>query len=137
MGRPTKLTPAVSAAICESVRGGAWIETAASAAGVGDSTVRGWVRRAEDYPRDCGPELLAFLAAYKKARADAELEAISVIRGAMPKTWQAAAWYLERSYPERWGRQQRVEVTGGGGALIMLAELERLMGVPQDDDDDE
>ncbi len=136
MGRPTKLTPAVSAAICESVRGGAWIETAAAAAGVDASTVHSWLRRADD-KEDCGEPFIAFSLAYKKARADAELEAISVIRGAMPKTWQAAAWYLERSYPERWGRRViATEKEGSVPFLVQLHNLASLMGVPEDDDDD-
>ena len=25
-------------------------------------------------------------------------------------TWQAAAWYLERKHPDRWGRRERVDV---------------------------
>ena len=133
MGRPTKLTPAVHAAIIESVRDGAYLEPAAEAAGVSASTVRGWIRRAEDHPADCGAEFLEFLTAYKKARAEAEIDAVRVIRGASLNTWQAAAWYLERTNPKRWGRQQRVEVdTSADGGPITLAGLAALMGVEDD-----
>jgi len=31
--------------------------------------------------------------------------------------WQAAAWRLERKYPDKWGRR-RVEVTGPGGGPV-------------------
>ncbi len=130
MARPTKLSPQVQTAICESVRGGAWVETAAEAAGVHASTVRGWIRRAEDHPEDCGPEFLAFLAAYKKARADAELEAVGVIRAAAGRSWQAAAWYLERPYPDRWGRRViATEREGSVPFLVQLHNMERLMGI--------
>lgn len=135
MARPTKLTPAVQAAICESVRGGAWVEQAAEAAGVSASTVRGWLRRAEDHPDDCGPAFLEFHAAYKKARADAEIEAIGVIRAASQRSWQAAAWYLERSHPERWGRSQRIQVEQDPeNAPITLRGLHALMLENADDD---
>ncbi len=124
----------MSAAICESVRGGAWIETAAAAAGVDASTVHSWLRRADD-TEDCGEPFLAFSVAYKKSRAEAELEAIHVIRDAMPKTWQAAAWYLERSYPDHWGRRVIAsERAGSVPFLVQLDNLARGMGIGEDDE---
>lgn len=127
MGRPTKLTPVVHAAIVDSLRAGVCIETAAEAAGVSASTVHAWIRRAEDHPNDCGEPFLEFHEAYKKARAQAELDAVQVIRAASRTTWQAAAWYLERSQPERWGRRTIVAGNGHKPFLVQLADLsERL-----------
>lgn len=40
-----------------------------------------------------------------------------------PKHWTAAAWYLERKHPERWGRR-RLEITGPEGDPIELRALE-------------
>lgn len=123
MARPTKLTPAVHDAIVESLRAGVCIETAAEAAGVSSSTVRSWIRRAEDHPDDCGEPFLRFHAAYKKARADAELDAVKVIRAASQRSWQAAAWYLERSHPNRWGR--RAPITDETASTPFLVQLHR------------
>jgi hypothetical protein len=50
-----------------------------------------------------------FRAAIKKAQARAEENALKRIQTASRKQWQAAAWWLERKYPERWGKRERVE----------------------------
>lgn len=34
------------------------------------------------------------------------------------RQWGAAAWLLERRFPERWGRRDQVEHTGRGGGPI-------------------
>ncbi len=130
MARPTKLTPAVHASIVENLRAGAYIETAAAAAGVSASTVHAWLRRAEDHPEDCGSPFLEFLEAVEKARAEAELDAIRTIREAAPRSWQAAAWYLERSYPKRWGRQApepSPKLASDGQPAISIAQLHDLL----------
>lgn len=51
-----------------------------------------------------------FRAAVQKAEAEAEERLLGIIEDAAPNTWQAAAWMLERKYPERWGVKARIEV---------------------------
>ncbi len=34
---------------------------------------------------------------------------VAVIATAAKENWQAAAWRLERKFPERWGRRQKVD----------------------------
>ncbi len=48
VARPSKLTPAVSAAICESVRAGVYVETACQANGISTSTYYRWLDKADD-----------------------------------------------------------------------------------------
>jgi transposase-like protein len=120
----------VHASIVENLRAGAYIETAAAAAGVSASTVHAWLRRAEDHPDDCGSPFLEFLEAVEKARAEAELDAIRTIREAAPRSWQAAAWYLERSYPKRWGRQAPEpppNLASDGQQPVSIAQLHALL----------
>ena len=52
-----------------------------------------------------------FRDAVEKARAEAEAQKLKAIHiAATDGTWQAAAWWLERSFPDRWGRRERIEV---------------------------
>ncbi len=139
MGRPTKLTPAVSAAICESVKGGVYIETACQANNISTSTYYRWLDKADD--PNAGDEFREFRDASARARAEVEARHVSLIdqaaRGPVLGDWRAAAWYLERSFPTRYGRQERIEHTSVEGGAITLVGLERLMGVPEDDDEDD
>jgi len=50
-------------------------------------------------------DYVAFSDAIKAALAQAEIDAVATIKAASGKSWQAAAWHLERSYPKRWGRR--------------------------------
>jgi hypothetical protein len=71
----------------------------------------------------------AFSAAVEKALAEAESRDLATILKASAKNWTAAAWRLERRYPERYGRFDRVKVDAkiehDGASLI--AKLTRLI----------
>ena len=46
-------------------------------------------------------------------------------------TWQAAAWYLERKHPDRWGRRERVDLKHSGQfkqkvEVDIFAEIDKL-----------
>lgn len=50
-------------------------------------------------------KFLRFKKDMEMARAQAEIESVQVVREAGRNgTWQAAAWYLERSFPQRWSK---------------------------------
>lgn len=77
---------------------------------------------------DADPSYRDFRAAVESARSQAEVRAVALInQAAQGGTWQAAAWFLERSHPQRWGRYSRTEVTGrdGGPIEIDAESLER------------
>jgi hypothetical protein len=82
-------------------------------------------------PKDSETPFAEFADAIQKAQADAETRNVALIaKAAQDGTWTAAAWWLERKYPERWGRKERHEVTGkDGGALTVKV----LRGVSMDD----
>ena len=101
-GRPSKLTPKVLDDIVKWLKLGYYQEDAAVMAGISKSTFYSWLKRAED---DDG-RYLEFSDAVKKARAESEGAHIMNIRKAADNgVWQASAWFLERSYPGKWGKK--------------------------------
>lgn len=94
----TKRTPEVREALLRYIRAGNYHETAIKAAGVSKEFFYSWIK-----------DDLDFANAVKEAEAQAEGEMLSCIREAAlaDKTWTAAAWYLERKHPDRFGRQDR------------------------------
>lgn len=125
-GRPTKFNEERAERLLQAVRGGNYLETAARYAGISYMTLRRWVLKADD--PDAPPEYVEFRDALEKARADAEVASLAKIQKASSEgAWQAAAWYLERSWPDRWGRRDtnRVELVGeGGGPVKVVAGIE-------------
>jgi hypothetical protein len=60
-----------------------------------------------------------FRDAVESARSAAEIRNVALIqKAANDGTWQAAAWYLERTAWQRWGR--RTMVTGDAGEPIKV-----------------
>ena len=126
-GRPTKLTPQVQARIVQAIVGGNDITVAAAYAGIGKTTFYEWLERGRKEaarlaassrakPKDSETPFAEFADAIQKAQADAETRNVALIaKAAQEGTWTAAAWWLERKYPERWGRKDRHEVTGKDG----------------------
>ncbi|HXF72327.1 MAG TPA: hypothetical protein VNO79_06935 [Actinomycetota bacterium] len=94
-------------------------------------------RRAKtaDLPRLLLGEEAAFLEfrdAVERALVEAEVADVALIeRAAQEGHWQAAAWRLERMFPDRWGRR-RIEHTGEDGGPIRLA----LQGLTDEELDD-
>jgi len=106
-GRPTKLTKQVKDAILLAVTAGNFLTVAAAYAGIAETTLYKWIERGEAGEQP----FKEFAESLKKARANAEVQSVALIRkAANGGTWQAAAWYLERSAHNRWGRQ-RIELT--------------------------
>jgi len=90
-------------------------------------------RRTDASPGD-ESRYIEFVSVVEKARAAAEVQAVALIRqAAMGGTWQAAAWYLERSAPTRWGRQQVQHVGAGGGPIeVTVEQLESKLSAMMD-----
>jgi transposase-like protein len=121
-GRRTILDEAKQKLIVDALTAGNYIETAAKIAGVAPASIYSWLdkgRTASDLIQ-AGHDIdendriyMEFAEAVEKARAQAEARNLLLIQqAAQSGTWQAAAWYLERSFPKRWGRKDKLEMTG-------------------------
>jgi hypothetical protein len=105
VGRPTKLTPKVAETIVQALRAGNFIDTACRLGGISPSTYYAW--RQESTLSRCDSRVSNFIERVEMARAEAESANVEAIQQAAQRgTWQAAAWFLERSYSERWGRSE-------------------------------
>ena len=116
-GRPTKLTPEVQQRIVTILAAGNRLEVAPAFAGIAESTFYKWLK--EGARCDSGIQH-EFSEAVKKALAQAEVRDVATIELAAQSQWQAAAWRLERRYPQVWGRVERHEQTGEGGGPIVV-----------------
>lgn len=128
IGRPTKLTPDVQEIVVKAIRSGATHDIAAMAAGIHRDTFYDWKSRGE-----AGEPIYSdFSDALKTAEAQGALNLLERIQSASedPKYWPAAAWILERRYPETYGKQ-RIEHTGKDGA-----PMEHVFTIEWTDDDD-
>lgn len=72
-------------------------------------------RMFEDCPKPFEPSewvFVVFKYHIDRAKASAEIRALTIIQQAMPDNWQAAGWYLERTRPDQYGRRERINMTG-------------------------
>lgn len=86
--------------ICQYIEQGSNYEDAAALAGIGESTFYDWKKEK--------PE---FVEALKKAELKCKQRNIQVIQKAGKKNWTAAAWWLERKYPEQFAVRQKIDQT--------------------------
>ena len=103
----------------DALRAGVPIGAACTRAGVGESTFHRWLQNARE---GRGGKNLAryreFGELVQKALGDSEAGLVARILTASTKSWQAAAWLLERKWPDRWARRERTELTGPAGGPI-------------------
>jgi hypothetical protein len=131
MGRPTKLTPIIEGIIIECISLGLTYEKSASAASVSRHTVINWKKRGQKANSGI---YFNFFNKLKAAEAAGERINLQKIRDAAvggqeikqskkiykgnkivkrvttikktPPDWRAAAWILERRYPEKYGKHR-------------------------------
>ena len=92
--------------LLELVAAGNYAEVAARAVGIHPSTLYDWLATGRDGKQK---RYVDFAEAFEAARATAEARMVTTIQVSAKKDWRAAAWYLERSQPARWGRRIMVE----------------------------
>ena len=142
MARPTKLTNDVIEDICNWLKLGYYQEDAATMAGISASTFYDWMKKGDEGQKalesgtssslpaiqeDSEIEIVdmysEFSEAVKKARAEAEGAHLRNIRRAADNgTWQASAWWLERSFPKKWGKRNTLDISDGNEEIQFQIE---------------
>ncbi len=142
MARPTKLTHDVIEDICNWLKLGYYQEDAATMAGISASTFYDWMKKGDEGQKalesgtssslpaiqeDSEIEIVdmysEFSEAVKKARAEAEGAHLRNIRRAADNgTWQASAWWLERSFPKKWGKRNTLDISDGNEEIQFQIE---------------
>lgn len=110
MPAKSKLTPEIQRRIVALLRAGNFVDITAQAVGITKETFYQWMKRGARSGASDAP-YAAFAEEVTAAQAQAESRAVAVIAKAAEHHWQAAAWYLERRAPARWGRTSAGNVT--------------------------
>ncbi len=123
-GRPCELTEGVVKEIVMGVNLGSSIELAANAAGISYATVRRWLAQGKkDEKADVESDFRSFRSAIQKAKGKRASRWLARIEEAAKESWQAAAWKLERTHPDLFGRViQRLEHAGVPGKPLQLQQ---------------
>lgn len=109
MARPTKFTPELAAKILQLVETGCFASVAAQAVGLSPATFHRWVQRGKAQRRG---QFRDFCDGLTRARAKARGRMVTIVSLAAEQDWRAAAYYLERTDPKRWGRRDKLAVDG-------------------------
>lgn len=110
MGARTAYDDDKATKIVNAIEQGVPYRHAAAIAGISEDTLARWRKRYAD-----------FADAIKAAEGRAVAGRLSRIRLAEPDHWQAAAWWLERKYPQEFGKTvQENQHTGKDGAPFVL-----------------
>lgn len=114
--------PTVLDRIVELVSQGTSITGAAKEAGLRSRRVKAWVERGSDdseVARD--PAMVDFAMRVREAEGQVEHRAVSIIdKAAQDGDWKAAAWLLERKFPDIYRQRSTTEHTGEDGLPIKV-----------------
>ena len=114
-GRPTKLTPEVRDLIVDGINAGLTFGLTCARAGVSPATFYRWLDRGETAKSGVFRE---FCDTVSRAKADSALRLVSQITLQAPTDWRAAAFLLERRFPDDYGK--RSEITGKDGGPVKV-----------------
>jgi hypothetical protein len=109
--------------IIELIEAGNTIRDSCLASGISDTTYRVWLKQGTKFPKTIYGE---FSRGIERATAIAITKNMDIIQKASLKSWQAAAWWLERRHPDDFGLQTRTkqEITGkDGGPIVTKREI--------------
>lgn len=103
-GNKSKLTKALIAKACNLKKKGYTNTQICQACGISEETFYKWQRS-----EDINPLSAELIEGLKKAEAEKQAALLAKIEAHGEEHWQALAWYMERLWPERFGRVDRLQ----------------------------
>lgn len=105
MGRKkgSKMMVEISDPLIKLLKSGVPVIHACGAVGIASVTYYDWMKKGETAKSG---QYFEFYHAVKKARAEAVARNVAIIQKAAAHTWQAAAWWLERSCPAEFAKRE-------------------------------
>lgn len=125
VGRKTKLNENLIQEAEKLIRLGNYTTVVTQYLGIHQSTWYNWMQEGEEAKTGLKRE---FFERIKKAESFAEIKNVQQIQKASEDNWQASAWYLERKFPERWGKKDKysLEHTGKDGDPIETSHKQEI-----------
>lgn len=103
--------------LLQAIRLGAYIEHACYYAGIRSSTFREWRQKASENIEPYA----SFWIRVNEAESEAIMRRLARIEQAGKNgSWQADAWYLERKYPDKFGRKEKLELSSDPNAPVEI-----------------
>ena len=130
-----KLDDNLREVVCAFLADGHQVREACLLAGIGKTTMYRWISTGQaDEAAGCETVYTAFAEAVTLAEAELEASCLAKIRAAAenPRSWTAAAWLLERRFPDRFSLRNRIQVSGPDGEAItfkFVYEVPKQIGV--------
>ena len=121
-GRKSKLDADRQDKLLKAIRVGNDKKVACALAGISEATLYRWLEQSRE--KNATEQLREFRESFERVEAEAEVLKVSRIAQAADNgRWQAAAWWLERKYPERWAQQTKIkaELSGPDGKPIAIS----------------
>ena len=151
IGRPSKFTPATRKALVDGITAGLTYTHACQIVGIEYNTFNEWRKKGAALDEPDADGFYDFHEALTRAESQASMTMMATVRKVaqgyrmkrqfvdkngtlvtydedMPADWRAASWWLERRYPDEYGRQ-RIEHTGKDGGPI---DVKGYIGVSPD-----
>ncbi|WP_319507180.1 hypothetical protein [uncultured Methanolobus sp.] len=102
MKKASRKMAEVSEPLIKLLKSGVPVIHACDVVGITSVTYYDWMKRGE---LETTGQYHDFYLLVKQARAEAVARNVAIIQKAAPHTWQAAAWWLERSCPAEFGKR--------------------------------
>jgi transposase len=137
-GRPhtLEMSPNLGLEIAKYLEKGMYFDSACARAGVASRSARDWLmqgRKDVEAGNDTTPPATFWYDIQEgEAKFEEHMHQKMEIAGNDPRAWMANAWRLERRYPERYGKADRVNINVAGQMAVGIATLPDSLGATLD-----